>query len=168
MVAQHLALRHPERVDRLVLACTSSGGEGGSSADLLALADLPPAERGARSLALLDTRNDTSTDPPTLAPGFEQLARWFSRPDAGDEAASRGARRQLEARDGHDTWADLPSLTSPTLVAAGRFDAQAPPANAEALATRIPGARLEFFEGGHLFLVQDPAAWPAVTAFLQG
>jgi pimeloyl-ACP methyl ester carboxylesterase len=31
MVAQELALRHPARVKRLVLACTSPGGEGGAS-----------------------------------------------------------------------------------------------------------------------------------------
>ena len=42
MVAQEVALRHPERVERLVLACTSSGGAGGASAPLLEYADLPP------------------------------------------------------------------------------------------------------------------------------
>src|ERR1700683_310051 len=31
MVAQELAATHPARVERLALACTSAGGEGGSS-----------------------------------------------------------------------------------------------------------------------------------------
>jgi hypothetical protein len=36
----------------------------------------------------------------------------------------------------------------------------------EALAGRIPGARLAWFQGGHLFFNQDPAAWPAIRGFL--
>src|SRR4030067_2259777 len=38
MVAQEFALRYPHRVERLVLACTSSGGTGGTS---YPLHDLP-------------------------------------------------------------------------------------------------------------------------------
>ena len=66
----------------------------------------------------------------------------------------------------HDTSARLGQLTMPTLVCAGRFDAIAPLANAEALAARIPGAVLQVFDGGHAFLFQDRGAWPAIAAFL--
>ena len=65
MVAQHVALRHPERVDLLVLCCTSAGGAGGASFDLLSVADLPLDERTRVVLPVFDTRNDLSTDPPT-------------------------------------------------------------------------------------------------------
>ncbi len=40
------------------------------------------------------------------------------------------------------------------------------PNNGRAMAARIPGAELRLFEGGHAFFAQDPAALPAVTAFL--
>ena len=48
----------------------------------------------------------------------------------------------------------------------GRFDGIAPPANSEFLARAIPGARLEMFDGGHGFFLQDAAAIPAIVAFL--
>ncbi len=53
-------------------------------------------------------------------------------------------------------------------MAAGRYDGIAPVANSEALARRLPTARLEVYEGGHLFLLQDPRAWTDLTAFLSG
>ena len=33
---------------------------------------------------------------------------------------------------------------------------------------QIPGARLELFEGGHLFYIQDPRAFDRMVAFLRG
>jgi 3-oxoadipate enol-lactonase len=33
---------------------------------------------------------------------------------------------------------------------------------------QIPGSTLRFFEGGHLFMIQDRAAVPAMFAFLMG
>lgn len=169
MVAQHLAIERPDLVERLVLACTSSGGEGGSSYDLLRHEALPPAERLVAMAARLDARNDLAADPPVVAPGLEGLigvlrARLGDRPDP---VAEVGRLRQLRARQGHDAWAGLPSVTAPTLVIGGRFDAQAPPENLERLAARIPGAELVLCDGGHLFLSQDPTAWPTVLAFLQ-
>ena len=168
MVAQHLALDHPERVDRLVLACTSSGGAGGASFDLLTVHHLPPEERLAVVAPVLDSRNDLTVEPPVLAPGFDAvLAGLRAGPrNADDPAAPVGARRQLEARAGHDTWNRLPAVTAPTLVVGGRYDQQAPVANVERLAGRIPGAELRFYDGGHLFLLQDPSAWADIVAFL--
>ena len=85
-----------------------------------------------------------------------------------DERLMAAQARQLEARRHHDTWERLGAIEAATLVAAGRHDALAPLENARALAAAIPGARLEVFEGGHAFLLQDRRAWPAVAAFLRG
>jgi len=166
MVAQHLAIRHPDKVDRLVLACTSSGGKGGASYDLLQLEDLTPGERLLRWLPILDSRNDPAAQPPRIAPGHEPILAMADSSEPVDPARLLGARRQLEARAEHDTWDALPSIQSPTLVIGGRYDQQASPANLERLARRIPEAKLTFCEGGHLFLWQDPEAWPEILAFL--
>ena len=169
MVAQHLAIRHPDRVQRLVMGCTSPGGVGGSSYDLRLHEGLDPVERGKVSLGILDSRSDFSVDPPRLAPGVDTIMRSFAAGSraATDPEAAAGFRRQLDARAEHDATAGLASITSPTLVVAGRYDLQAPLVNSEYLAAHIPGARLYVAEGGHLFMMQDPTAWPVMVAFLE-
>jgi 3-oxoadipate enol-lactonase len=74
----------------------------------------------------------------------------------------------MQARTGHDVWDRLPRITCPTLVAAGRYDGIAPPANAEAIASQVPGAELRLYEGGHAFFAQDPQAFPDILDFLAG
>ena len=163
MVAQEVAIRAPGRVQRLVLACTSSGGAGGSSAPLHELAALPEQERAQRMVELIDTR--TREDQAMRRRIEALLAQRRAEPDERLAAASA---RLFEARRHHDTWERLGAITAPTLVAAGRCDGLAPLANARALAGAIAGARLEVFDGGHTFLQQDRHAWPAVAAFLRG
>ena len=80
----------------------------------------------------------------------------------------RGEVEQLGARRHHDVWDRLPAVRCPTLVASGRYDGIAPLPNGEGIASRIPGAELRVYEGGHAFFAQDPAALPDVLAFLAG
>jgi 3-oxoadipate enol-lactonase len=157
MVAQEVAIRAPGAIARLVLACTSSGGAGGASAPLHEILAMGPPQSDARMLELLDVR--TGDD--------EALrARIASLQTPVEVPLAPGLARQLEARRHHDSWDRLPTIEAPTLVAAGRYDGIAPLANSQRIAAQVPAARLEVFEGGHPFLLQDPAAWPAVAAFL--
>ena len=160
MVAQELAVTAPERVERLALLCTSPGGEGGPSYPLHELRDLAPDEARALSMTLMDSRFDEEwlATHPVDRMLTEGLASRTATPD-GTEAA-RGEREQMAARKGHDVWDRLPRISCPTLVAAGRYDGIAPPANGEAIASRIPGAELRVYEGGHAFFAQDPAGVP--------
>jgi pimeloyl-ACP methyl ester carboxylesterase len=61
--------------------------------------------------------------------------------------------------------ARLAAVRCPTLVACGRYDGIAPPANSEWIASRIAGAELRVYEGGHVFFIQDPQALPDIRAF---
>jgi 3-oxoadipate enol-lactonase len=157
MVAQHVAALAGDRVSKLVLACTSSGGAGGSSYPLHEVAPRPAGERAELMVDLLDTRAAEDAGIRAMFLPFLQL---------DDAPPAPGFVRQLEARRHHDAWDRLPSISAPTLVAAGRYDGIAPLANSEALASRIPHAELAAFDGGHAFFVQDPAAWPAILGFL--
>jgi 3-oxoadipate enol-lactonase len=175
MVAQELAIRCPDRVQRLLLACTSSGGRGGASFPLQTLAHLEGTERVERHIVLMDTRWDAGRrashleewramvtaisaymDRPGLGPG----------PNDGDQTRAIGAALQLDARSRHDTSDRLGQITAPTLVCAGRYDGIAPLANSEFLAAQIPDAALAVFEGGHQFLWQDRTAFPRIIEFL--
>ena len=92
-MAQELVLRHPARVTRLVLACTSSGGEGGASYPLHELEALAPAERAIRAIELGDVRcNETwrRENPKALERALALLAARSS-PDADRPEAVRGA-----------------------------------------------------------------------------
>jgi 3-oxoadipate enol-lactonase len=60
----------------------------------------------------------------------------------------------------------LPTITCPTLVSYGRYDAIAPAQNSAAIASRVRGADLRGYERGHLFLAQDPSAIADLVAFL--
>ena len=90
----------------------------------------------------------------------------MAEPEPGSDA-ERGERGQMEARSHHDVWDRLHLVACPTLVAAGRYDGVAPPGNGEAIASRIPGAELRLYEGGHAFFVQDPTAGPEIIEFLE-
>ncbi len=170
MVAQELALRYPHRVERLILACTSSGGAGGSSYPLHELAGLSPEEHAIRILEISDVRLNAAwreANPERLRALVEQRLAEANQ-FADEPGRAMGARRQLEARAQHDTYDRLPQLTMPVFVCGGRYDGLAKPECLEALAARIPNARLEFFEGGHLFTQQDKRAAERMEAFLRG
>jgi 3-oxoadipate enol-lactonase len=60
----------------------------------------------------------------------------------------------------------LDRVTCPTFVGSGRYDGIAPVANGELITSKIAGATLHVYEGGHLFVFQDAAALPDVIHFL--
>jgi pimeloyl-ACP methyl ester carboxylesterase len=166
MVAQELAVTNPARVERLALACTSAGGAGGSSYPLQNLQGLPPQERAAAELKRADSRWDERWL--EAHPADRALAERLTAGQGQQDPATAAAyRAQLEARAGHDAWDRLDAITCPTLVGCGNYDGIAPARNSTAIASRIDGAELRGYEGGHLFLFQDPAALPEFEAFLQ-
>jgi 3-oxoadipate enol-lactonase len=158
MVALELALRHPDRVARLALCCTSPD----------TLQHLAPEERGRLMVPLSDTRNDAAwaaRNPEALA---ERTRAQSDDPYADEPNHAIGSRRLMEARASHDTWDRLDRIACPVLIAGGRYDGIALPETQERMAARIKGAELRMFQGGHLFLWQDGSAFPAVAEFLAG
>jgi len=165
MVALELAVTHPERIERLALLCTSAGGAGGSSYPLHELAALDPDAANLQRRPLMDTRfDDAWLD---SHPGDKALVTAMEARAAGrDHPRAAGFHEQLQARRGHDTWGRLGAITCPTFIGCGRYDGIAPEANSRAMASRIAGADLHVYEGGHGFLAQDRTALDDLFGFL--
>lgn len=167
MVAQELAINHPHMVEGLVLACTTPGGAGGSSYPFHEIEHMKGEARARHMIPISDRRHDA----PWAASHFEQYAKMLelaaADPYADEPGMALGRHRQLEARATHDTWDRLGEIRCPTLVASGRYDGIAPPETGAAMANRIRGSAFRLFEGGHLFVLQDREAFPAMVRFLK-
>ena len=155
MVAQELALAHPERVRTLTLGCTYCGGPGSSFGDpevwrgLAAATMSGDRERALRAAFSANVSPEMAADPAAFA-RFRAIAE--RRPVAVSVIMA-----QLQACAAHDTYARLPRLRMPTLVVHGSADRMIPFSNGELIASRIAGARLEPLEGvGHLFFWEQP------------
>ena len=149
MVGMWMAINAPERIDRLVLCCTS--------------AQLGPPEMWADRAATV------------RAEGVEAIAdagigRWLTDGLHRARARShrRGARRCSSRRPTRATPAccaaiehmdlvpELGAIRAPTLVIAGRQDPATPPEHGERIAAGIPGARLELVDAAHLATIEQP------------
>ncbi len=167
MVAQELAIRHPDRIRKLVLCCTSPGGAGGASYPLHTLIGMDPEAEARQMIPISDVRHDAAwqaANPDIYKVMFDLRT---SDPWAGEPRRAMGAELQLLARRDLDTWNRLPSITAPTLICGGLYDGIALPETQQRMAERIPNAQLRMFEGGHMFLIQDRAAFPAISGFLK-
>ncbi len=166
MVAQELAIRHPGRIRRLVLCCTSPGGEGGASWPLHTLIGMDREEEARLMIPIADTRHDAAWQAANPDAYRAMTDLRTADPWAEEPRRAMGAELQLLARKDLDTWDRLPAITALTLVCGGKYDGIALPETQARLAGRIPNAQLRMFEGGHMFLIQDREAFSAISAFL--
>jgi pimeloyl-ACP methyl ester carboxylesterase len=154
MVAQQLALRHPERVMSLVLGCTQSGGRRAVRADEAAIAffrrraRLPAEESAWASVPYNYGRRCRYEHPHRIA---EDISRRLANP-----FNERAYRAQLCAGVLHNCFGRLGEIVARTLIVHGRDDRVIPVANAELMAERIRDVRVRLLEEcGHMFPTED-------------
>jgi 3-oxoadipate enol-lactonase len=148
MTGMWLAVNAPERVDRLVVMCTS--------AMLADEHDWPLRARTVREQG-------------TGAVAEAVVERWFTpafraaNPDVAARMRAMVADTPPEGYAGccdaigaMDVTAAIEAVTAPTLVIAGRQDPATPPSHAEIIARRIPGAHLELVDAAHLANYERP------------
>jgi len=169
-VAQRLAIEHPRRVSRVVLAGTNPGG--GRS------------QLGSPAAQEIDSDPDPS-DRQILhelyPPGRQREGRRFLRrlvrasrsgeiPDDFEVPAATTAA-QVAAEDpwlrSNRNYRQLAGLEAPVLAAAGRDDPVVPPVNLRLIAAQAPDSELLVLAGAHAFLFQERRRFSAaVDAFL--
>jgi 3-oxoadipate enol-lactonase len=162
MVAQELALRHPDKVKALVLANTTSGYPVEAQAGW------------AQRIAGIETAGLESIVDGAMQrwfhPGFhtEQaatVARWRQRVVTCDQA---GYIANCQAISQIDTTSRLAQIHVPTLVIAGELDMGTPPAMGKTIAQGIAGASLIVLpEASHLSVLEQPQAFQhGIDSFL--
>ena len=164
MVAQEFIKRHSSRVSKLVLACTSSGGDGGSSYPLHILEELNEEEKLEKSIKINDLRiTDEWIEQNKNA--WQSIKEQAKNRNAF-KPKSRNLLKQLLARKDHNTYLDLDDIHIPTFLLGGKYDGIAPVLNMEKMHQKIRNSKLEFYEGGHLFLMQDNNAFRDIINWL--
>lgn len=164
MIGQHFALAAPQRLNKLIIANSTSR--------------IPP-EAGAlwdQRIALAQAEGCAGVVEGTLARWFTPAFRAAS-PEAVARIATQirntpaagyiGCAAAIRALD---ITAKISAITAPTLVIAGADDPGTPPAMSEAIAGAIPGARLEVIPAAsHLSCIEQPETFNRlVTDFLKG
>jgi pimeloyl-ACP methyl ester carboxylesterase len=157
MIAQLVALRHPERVERLVLIATHAGGHS-------VIPPTPPAMAalmGDRTRPPADMVRDAMTT--ITGPGFATR-----HPEAIDAIVANAVAqptppasfaRQMQAIMASDRTTRVGGIRAPALVVHGADDPLVPYPNGELLAREIPGARLVTLPGcGHMPMWECPDA----------
>jgi 3-oxoadipate enol-lactonase len=167
MIAQEIALSHPDRVDKLILGCTTCGHWGAFLSwqrgrlwwDYLS----NPRVRSHRLMTNLLFSKEFLSHHRDKLRSFGQRANIAPMPTSIQ-------LKQIAAMLCFDTFIRLPRLQRPTLVMTGTRDHMAVPRNSNILARRIPNAQLVKLEGcGHAFIAEaEEQTASYILAFLNG
>jgi poly(3-hydroxyalkanoate) depolymerase len=161
-LAQHLALQHPHRCRRLVLAATGMGVTSvPGRPHVMAHMASPRRHRDgeyANRVAAEIYGGSMRTNP--------ELARQLLNPGPSTRTR-RGYYFQLAAAGVWSSLPWLPLIRQETLVIAGNDDPLIPTINPKVMAALIRRSQLHIFDGGHLELLSAASGLaPVVEVFL--
>jgi proline iminopeptidase len=160
-VAQELALRHPTRIDHLLLVGATPGQLGtGEVEDEHGVGPQAPPELIEMMSGPPPTTDEEMGDAMTA-----MLPAYFHRPEHLDLAAAaegtvfRAAAmvRGFEVLAGWSSVDRLRQVSAPTLLVTGRHDLFTAWPQAHRIGSRIPGAEVVIFEeSGHFPWIEEP------------
>src|SRR5664279_2570647 len=152
MIAQHLAVRHPERVKSLTLMMTSSGSRRLPGPSLKVRGAMLSRPREPRIASIVEHYVGLYglIGSPAFPSSEEYLRERFTRSVTRAYRPAGTARQMLAIAADGDRSALLAGLRPPTHVIHGAADPLIPVPAGHDLAARIPGATLDVIAGmGH-------------------
>ena len=158
LIAQELALLHPNKVNRLIIHASSCGGKESLSPQVS-----PEVLRSMISgNASADTFLSTLFPKEWIQQHSDYIQKNFVFPMG--KVSKESLQRQFEATS---KWSGvcnrLSTITKPTLVITGTKDITSPPANSIMIAEKIPGAWLvQIRGGGHGVMFQYPQQFASI------
>ncbi len=156
MLAQEVALSHPERVSALILSGTSHRGSG-SVGSTGAVNDAMRIAPGMTREQIFEAQNLAMAAPDWKERDPEAFA-YLMGVDLEAPPRRFAVLRQQEALEGWTSLDRLPRISCPTLVICGEYDGMVPPENGRQIAAGIPAARLRLIpQCGHLPMLENPA-----------
>ena len=160
MHAMHTALRHPDRIRRLVLADTSPKfGVNGTTVEEWIAARLEPLDRGRTPADAAEGIIDAITAVPLTGRVRDEVIGAFGRIPVD------GFRAAVRCLPTHDLLDRLGQITHPTRVIVGELDEETPVAYARSIADGIPHSDLHILTGaGHLTPSEAPEQFNALVA----
>jgi pimeloyl-ACP methyl ester carboxylesterase len=144
VVAQELALGHPEQVASLVLYGTWGRPDGVMTALMTALKH--PWETGDLATALV-TLGVVYSAEFLSSPEFERFVAWTVPLAPSTREQVRTVAEQFDAALQFDSLDRVGAIAAPTLALTGEHDIVTPPRHGRAVAERIPGATFELMTG---------------------
>ncbi len=163
MIAQELAINYPDRIDRLVLAC--SRARTSEMRKRVAVAQRALHEAGVPRESIIAIQQPWGSTATLLQDPDKPAAAITLALKDPHPIAKHAYLRQLDATMAHDTLDRLDQIRAETLVLVGAEDILTPPYESEELAAHIPNATLRILpRGGHGFTGEYPAEFNAAVA----
>jgi 3-oxoadipate enol-lactonase len=165
MVAQRLALDHPQHVSGLVLAATTCGLPHGKLPSprfpLLVLGSIVAPQTALPHLRRMMAAPGRFDRDPSIFDAWDRAQQTMEMPGVG-------VIGHVTAATMHSAGAELGRLRCPVVAVAGEGDQIIPADNARILARLIPGAELVILpDAGHAFPLEQPEALPRAITMVQ-
>jgi pimeloyl-ACP methyl ester carboxylesterase len=162
MIAQEIAINHPERVERLVLCSTHCGGNK----------KINPSQK---VLDMMTSSNQNLIDgiislcfSKKIVEKYPIVISKFRKKISKTQIPPKSYILQLKSVDRFDAYSRLKQIIAPTLILHGKEDLLIPVSNADIIASQIPNANVKILkqEGHWIFLPNWQKLMKIIVKFL--
>ncbi len=167
-VALEFALRFPDKVDKLIMACTTAGGKSHVSPDIEILRSFTRDPERPLGEQIRTFFRPAFTE--EFHRAHEETVEQVCHLRENNEVADETYVAQLQTAFSFDVDARLGEIKNKTLVITGDRDNLVPMQNSLNLAAKIPNAELNVIKNGsHMFFIENASEFNRIVSdFISG